>query len=185
LLPLLDDDLDAAIAAATAVLNAYPDRFAEHWRAGMRSKLGLAEDAPGDQELFDELLGLLHAEQVDFTSLFRSLASLVRGNGTTVRARFAEPAAFDAWTARWHARRLTEGVEPAAVAAAMDRVNPIYIARNHLVEEALSAAGEGDLSPFTSLLDVVRRPFDERHGLDRYAVPAPPEFGRYQTFCGT
>jgi uncharacterized protein YdiU (UPF0061 family) len=71
------------------------------------------------------------------------------------------------------------------VAAAMDRVNPLYIPRNHLVEAALSAATAGDLAPFTELVGVVRQPFDERPGLERYAMPAPDSAGPYVTFCGT
>ena len=67
----------------------------------------------------------------------------------------------------------------------MDRVNPVYIPRNHLVEEALAAATDGDLDPFDRLLDAVASPYLERAGLERYAAPAPVDFGDYQTFCGT
>jgi uncharacterized protein YdiU (UPF0061 family) len=67
----------------------------------------------------------------------------------------------------------------------MDGVNPIYVPRNHLVEEALGAATDGDMQPFARLLEVLVRPFDERPGLERYAAPAPSSFGRYRTFCGT
>ncbi len=68
----------------------------------------------------------------------------------------------------------------------MDRVNPVYIPRNHLVEEALTAATAGDLAP---LRRAPRRRSPRRttnaHGLQRYAEPAPDDFGTYQTFCGT
>ena len=67
----------------------------------------------------------------------------------------------------------------------MDRVNPVYIPRNHQVEEALAAASDGDPRPFRRLLEVLAHPFDERPGLEPYATPAPPSFGRYRTFCGT
>ena len=67
----------------------------------------------------------------------------------------------------------------------MDLVNPIYIPRNHLVEEALAAATAGDLAPFRSLLDVLEQPFTERPGLESYARPGGDGFGDYQTFCGT
>ena len=67
----------------------------------------------------------------------------------------------------------------------MGRVNPVYVPRNHLVEEALTAATDGDLDPLTALLDAVTAPFDERPGLARYAAPAPADFGAYRTFCGT
>jgi uncharacterized protein YdiU (UPF0061 family) len=54
-----------------------------------------------------------------------------------------------------------------------------------LVEEALGAATDGDLAPLGRLLNVVANPYQRRSGLDRYAEPAPVDFGAYQTFCGT
>ena len=71
-----------------------------------------------------------------------------------------------------------------AIADRMDRVNPIYIPRNHIVEEALTAASWGDHDPLAELLDVVTHPFEQRPGLERYAEPAP-DAGAYRTFCGT
>ena len=67
----------------------------------------------------------------------------------------------------------------------MDRVNPVYIPRNHLVEEALATATDGDLDPLSRLLAAVSAPYDERPGFERYAEPAPKDFGAYRTFCGT
>ncbi len=72
-------------------------------------------------------------------------------------------------------------------ANAMRRVNPFVIARNHRVEEALTAASDqGDLAPFERLLDAIRRPYDEAPELAPYAEPAPAAVtARYRTFCGT
>jgi serine/tyrosine/threonine adenylyltransferase len=70
-------------------------------------------------------------------------------------------------------------------AESMDRANPIYLPRNHLIEEALTAATAGDLQPVERLLEAVSAPYDTRPGLERYAQPAPEDFGNYQTFCGT
>ena len=101
-----------------------------------------------------------------------------------VRRLFAAPAAFDAWAARWRARLDAEARPAADVAAAMDRTNPVYIPRNHLVEDALAAATGGDLAPYEQLLDVVTHPFDRsRTGALRRAGTADTE--RYRTFCGT
>jgi serine/tyrosine/threonine adenylyltransferase len=61
----------------------------------------------------------------------------------------------------------------------------MYIPRNHLVEEALTAATAGDLEPLEQLLAAVIDPYDARPGLERYAAAAPEEFGSYRTFCGT
>ena len=185
LLPLIDDDTEAAIAAATDVLQGFPARYEEHWERGMRAKLGLAEEREEDGALVEDLLGLLRKEPVDFTSFFRGLSGAVRGDAAPARDLVLDLAAFDAWAERWRARLEVEAREADAVAAAMDQVNPVYIPRNHLVEEALEAATAGDLDPFQALLEAVTRPFEERPGLDAYAAPAPPDFGAYQTFCGT
>ena len=199
MLPLLDADTDRAVAMATEVLQTFGDRFRAEWTVGMRAKLGLpvpaddstvddatlADDAPADTALVDDLLGLMRAQRVEFTSCFRALSSVVRGDPDPARALFAEPDAFDAWSVRW-IDALSRVERPLdATAEAMDRVNPVYIARNHLVEEALAAATAGDLDPVDQLVHVLARPFDERPGLERYAEPAPADFGRYVTFCGT
>ncbi len=185
LLPLFDLTAESAVEAATDVLQSFPDRYRSYWGSGMRAKLGLADEQPCDAELIDDLLALLHTHNVDFTSCFRSLSSAVLGDQGRARSLFTEPSAVDAWLVR-HLARLSAGdYDPHAVAAAMDRVNPAYIPRNHMVEEALTAASDGSLGLFRRLLDVVSQPFDERPGLELYAAPAPPSFGRYRTFCGT
>jgi uncharacterized protein YdiU (UPF0061 family) len=168
------------------VLDTFPARYLGHRRAGLRAKLGLGAGAgEEDDALGDDLLALLRDGQVDMTSAFRALSSVVRGDAEPARALFPDPAAFDAWTARWEARRGARGADAGDVAAAMDAVNPVYVPRNQLVEEALTAATAGDLAPVQRLIDVLDRPYEERPGLERYAAPAPPEFGAYRTFCGT
>ena len=179
LLPLLGAEPDAAVAAATEVLQTLPVRYAAYWSDGMRAKLGLAG---ADAALIDDLLALLRAQGVDFTLAFRGLSATLLGEPGGTRSLFADPAGFDAWTERW---RVRVG-DPAAAAEAMRRVNPAYVARNHLVEEALAAATDGDLRPFRRLLEVLERPFDERPGLEEFAAPSPASFATsYRTFCGT
>ena len=191
LLPLLADDTETAVGLATEVLTAFPQRYVEHWYAGMRAKLGLTSEQPDDPALFDDLLRLLHEHHIDHTKGFRALSSSVRGDDAPARALFggteaAEAAdAFAGWSARHLARVAEDGAQGDEVADAMDQVNPIYIPRNHLVEEALDAATNGDLDPFHRLVDVITQPFDERPGLERYAEPSTDARGTYQTFCGT
>ncbi|WP_396902124.1 YdiU family protein [Mycolicibacterium sp.] len=172
LLPLLADDGDHAVELATGALHEFGPQFDAAWSAGMRAKLGLPADTDAQtaRALIDDLLVLLQQNQTDYTSFFRSLSRAARGETTL-------PAGFDEWLARWQA------LQPDT--AAMDRVNPIYIPRNHLVEEALSAAADGDLEPVEHLMQALAAPYDERPGLKRYAAPAPADFGAYRTFCGT
>jgi len=147
--------------------------------AGMRAKLGVAADVDDATvtSLADDLLAQLAQSRVDYTSFFRHLAEAARGDAEPARGLFVDLAGFDAWLTRWRA------LDPDA--DAMDSVNPVYIPRNHLVEEALAAATSGDVDPLNRLLEAVGAPFDERPGLERYAAPAPDDFGPYQTFCGT
>jgi uncharacterized protein YdiU (UPF0061 family) len=179
LLPLFADDEDRAVALAMEALERFREQYVAASLAGMRAKLGLpagVEDAEATA-LADELLALLQANHVDYTSFFRGLGSAARGDAEPVRGLVLDLAAIDGWLQRWRA------LGPDG--QAMDRVNPVYIPRNHLVEEALTAAVGGDLDPVRRLLEAVTAPFDERPGLERYAGPAPEDFGSYVTFCGT
>ncbi len=185
LLPVWPSKPETALAEATEVLDSFPGRYDRHWAQGMQAKLGLADGAGPDDALTADLLRLLEAQAVDFTGCFRALAASARGDARPARSLFAEPAAFDAWSERWRDRLSSQPADPEAIAAAMDRVNPIYIPRNHAVEDALAAATAGDLEPFRRLVDVLAQPFDERPGLEGYARPAPSGFGAYRTFCGT
>jgi serine/tyrosine/threonine adenylyltransferase len=185
LLPLIDDEHERAVAAATTVLNAFTDRFDASFAEGARAKIGLTEDPGDDGALIADLLSVMRAQGVDFTSFFRALSATLRGGPSPARDLFTDRAPFDAWSERWHAELAREGRDHETTAAAMDRVNPVYVPRNHLVEEALAAATAGDMDPFGRLLEAVSRPFDEREGLERYAEPAPDSFGKYVTYCGT
>ncbi len=179
LLPLLHNDEDRAVALAVETLGSFRGTYLAVWQAGMRTKLGLYAGLAADvvASLVDELLQLMHQSRVDHTSLYRDLATLARGDAEPARGRFLDLAAFDAWSARW----LSLTPDPDA----MDRANPVYIPRNELLEQALSAATRGDLAPLAPLLDAVSRPFEPRPGLEAYAAPASADFVDYQTFCGT
>ncbi|CAM4279352.1 hypothetical protein MB901379_01400 [Mycobacterium basiliense] len=179
LLPLLSDDTQEAIALAEQSFRAFHTQYDRVWSTGMLAKLGLpgVVDAETVKPLADELLELLQEGRVDYTSFFRHLGKAARCDVEPARSLFADPASFDCWLSRWQA------LGPDA--EVIDEVNPIYIPRNHLVEEALTAATEGDLDLVQRLLTAVTSPYLERAGLERYASPAPEDFGSYRTFCGT
>jgi uncharacterized protein YdiU (UPF0061 family) len=179
LLPLLHDDQEEAVAMAVESLGAFRQQYHAAWSAGMRAKLGLSAglDEAVTSPLVDELVTLLQEGRVDHTSFYRFLGATARGEARDTPGPFLDVPGLDAWAHRWRALGPNADL--------MDRVNPVYIPRNHLVEEALAAASEGDLDLFEQLLDAVAGPYHERPGLERYGATAPKDFGPYSTFCGT
>ena len=179
LLPLFHDDSEQAVALALESLDGFRRQYSAAWSAGLRAKLGLPDglDDAVTSTVVGDLLAVLQESRVDWTTFFRHLGAAARGDAEPARRLVLDLAVFDAWTERWR------GLGPDS--EAMDRTNPVYIPRNHLVDEALAAATADDLGPLERLLDVVTSPYEERPGLKRYAAPAPEDFGPYRTFCGT
>ncbi|MEO6793908.1 MAG: protein adenylyltransferase SelO [Mycobacterium sp.] len=172
LLPLFADDEEAAVNVAVETLEGFMPCYHGFWSAGMLAKFGLSGSADA-ASVIDQALALLTENAVDYTSFFRALSAAGRGGVGGVLADNI----FGDWLTRW--RALGPDMDT------MEKVNPVYIPRNHLVEEALTAAMRGDLTPVETLLDVLAEPYRERDGLAAYAAAAPPEFGGYRTFCGT
>ena len=180
LLPLIDEDEEKAVASAVEVLGGFRGQYSRAWTGGMKAKLGLAAENISDDAasgVIDDAVAILKDGPVDYTLFFRNLGKAARGDLRPVRGMVMDVAGLDAWAGRWLALQPDAGL--------MDSVNPAYIPRNHLVEEALAAGTEGDVAPLRRLLEAVTDPFTERAGLERYMEAAPEEFGSYTTFCGT
>ena len=179
LIPLVHDDEDEAVARLTRSLETFPSHYSAAWSAGMRRKLGLPDTLADDAAatLIGGFTALLTETRVDYTSVLRRLSTAARGDDGPVRELVGDAPALDAWLASWRA----VGPDPDA----MDRVNPVYVPRNHLLGEALDAAIAGELGPVEDLLAVVTRPFEEQPGRERYARPAPPDALPFVTYCGT
>ena len=185
LLGLIDPVPENAARLATNVINSFPADYAAYHLAGMRGKIGLVNALEGDLDLVDSLLASMEGQGADFTLVFRRLSQAVRGDDASVRALFADSSDFDRWLPKWLARSEQEPATAADRADAMDRANPIYVPRNHLVEAALSAAQAGDLSVMDRLLGALEHPFSEINGFEDHALPAPAGSVPYTTFCGT
>ncbi|WP_128253635.1 protein adenylyltransferase SelO [Falsirhodobacter deserti] len=176
LLPLIDADEGRAVERATRILEGVAAQYQDAWLDGMRRKLGLDGKDAGDRDLVEAFLQGI--EGADWTLSFRRL-SRAMDDPSRLRVLLAQPDRLDDWLPRWKARLAPDA------AARMDAANPLYIPRNERVEEALAAAEAGDQAPLDGLLDAVRDPFNERQGLEKYALPASEGFGTYRTFCGT
>lgn len=188
LLPLLAENQSDALKEAQAAIDAFASQFQTIYAAGLTAKLGLSESRPGDLELANDLLERMANNSADFTLTFRGLCDVASQaeDNAAARSQFDEPSVFDDWAVKWRQRLSEEEGDKNTRREAMRAVNPLFIPRNHLVEEAISAAvNEEDFSPFEKLLDVLSTPFEDRPGYDRYAEPPQPDQVVHQTFCGT
>ena len=188
-------DALSPIAADPATLALGLARFDQcynaQFRAAFAAKLGFAAWRDGDNELIEEIFTLLHAAEVDMTLFFRSLAAidLAAPDLSLLQHAFYRPllfdqhaAAFATWLARW-AGRVSADNEPAeSRTARMNGVNPRYVLRNYLAQQAIERAEQGDPAMIDDLLEVLRQPYTEQAGCDAFAARRP-EWARHKAGC--
>jgi serine/tyrosine/threonine adenylyltransferase len=189
LLPLVHEDEDEAARLATERLEAFAAKFDAARNDVFRGKLGLVRPDEDDDALARDLLERLAASRVDYTIFFRRLASAAEDEKADdeIAALFDDPGAFREWAERWRSRLARDPAELSRAdrAAAMRRVNPAFIPRNHRIEEAITAARADDFAPFETLVRVLSHPFDDQPDAADLALPPRPEERVVATFCGT
>ncbi len=194
-LSLIAEDQDASVELATKTLHNFMTQYNRNWSQGIAKKLGLLNTNRGDvDELSAELFQLMESKAVDFTQCFSNLTRFANSiineseqdavSESPLFELFKHSPEFSDWLTRWKAS-FTGQTEQQSALTEMASSNPVYIPRNHKVEEALEAAAIGDYGPFETLLEIITHPFKHKDGLDAYEQPAPLSLGRYQTFCGT
>ncbi len=184
LMPLMDSDETRALEEAKESLGAFAGQFDAAYMGGLRRKIGLATERPGDAALVRDLLTRMGTGGADFTLTFRHLSD--PDPDARVRTLFTDSAAFDAWAVDWRARLAHEPGDFESRSVAMRAVNPAFIPRNHNVQAAIDAGVERqDFAPFEELLEVLARPFEDRPEFARYMEPPGADQRVYQTFCGT
>ncbi|MEO8903010.1 MAG: protein adenylyltransferase SelO [Polyangiaceae bacterium] len=187
ILPLIASDETEAARLATERLDGFTAIFEAAYARVMRAKLGLKLEDENDPALAADLLRRLAANQVDYTVFFRALCACAEDPAADVHVMslFEDQAAFRGFAESWRRRLLLETTTPADRAQTMRRENPAFIARNHRVEEAITAGIRGDFSPFETLVRVLARPFDAQPDAAHLAEPPEPNERVTQTFCGT
>jgi uncharacterized protein YdiU (UPF0061 family) len=172
-------------------LNLYAETFNDGWRRALGRKLGLASARPEDEELTRELLDALQEAETDFTLFFRNLAAVPLDGAdeallAPLRAAFyaedAPHARLVAWLRRYAARVAQEGMPGAARAQQMNAVNPKYVFRNYLAQQAIDAMAAGDASVLERLMRVLERPYDEQPEHHELAARRP-EWARNKAGC--
>ena len=174
LTPLVDVD------TLRASLELFLPLYQAHYHDLMRKRLGFTTAQDADEELIQRLLSLMQAgKSTDYHLFFRQLGEQTPADALdVVRNDFVDLTGFDAWGRDYRARCEDEGFEQAERRARMHGVNPRYVLRNYLAQQAIEAAEQGDYAPVRELHDVLSRPFDEQPGKQRYAQ-RPPDWGKH------
>ncbi len=153
--------------------------YQAHYLDLMRRRLGLQDAREEDQELVERLLALMQQGGVDYHLFFRHLgedepaAALAR-----VREDFIDLRGFDDWGQAYRARLEAEGGTAADRTTRMNAVNPLYVLRNYLAQQAIEQAEAGDYREVRLLHEVLSRPFEAQPGRERFAQ-RPPDWGKH------
>ncbi|YCM43956.1 YdiU family protein [Verrucomicrobiaceae bacterium 227] len=171
-LPLIHDDSETAVELAKAALSKFPAIYEKAYHQKFSAKLGLPTTC--DPALIQSLLDLMAEQEADFTLVFRHLS----GHEEDLLAQFKDPAPVKTWLNHWHSAGIID-------LALMKRTNPIFIPRNHRVEEVIEAGKQGDFAPFHKLHAILQKPFTEQPGSTEFENTPEPKEIVCATFCGT
>jgi serine/tyrosine/threonine adenylyltransferase len=174
-MPLIEDK-----ELVSNVLNPYPDLFKDHLLSQYRAKFGLHMPDVNDEMLVQEFLSLMARDSSDYTIVFRQLSRFNTTEKTSLSALrdfFISREAFDTWAQKYKIRLQQENSQDVERAQRMNQVNPKFIPRNYLCQQAIEKAESGDYSQTQRLLQVLQNPYDEQPENESYAN-YPPDWAQ-------
>jgi len=185
LLPLIAPDEKMAVGLARETLEFFPSVFKAYQQKYMAGKIGIQNGDEQDWPLVDALLSVLADQEVDFTLSFRHLRDAPIGDEGKFVRLFPDAIRARDWLSAWRCHLGKRGVTPETAMATMRESNPVFIPRNHRIEEVIEAGKRGDFEPFHLLNEILRRPFEEQPEFSHYELPPGPDEVVQATFCGT
>jgi uncharacterized protein YdiU (UPF0061 family) len=180
LLPIIHHDKDKSLQLAQSAVDEFEEMWNEKYYVRMLNKIGIESKDPKLYSLVDELLDLMIKLKMDYTNTFWDLSQEI-----SLEDSLKNRSDFKPWLEKWrYAIDNSCGMHEAKELMKMH--NPVYIPRNHMIEQALEEAVNGNMSLFKKLLGIVSNPYQYRNAMDMYMEPSDSDFERsYQTFCGT
>ncbi|WP_233080000.1 protein adenylyltransferase SelO [Rheinheimera soli] len=161
-----------------SALGLYEPTLVDHYMTLMGKKLGLSTQQPTDRALIGQWLAILQQQQQDYSLSFRRLADFADdATGSSVRDHMLDLAAFDQWAELYRARLMLEPGTQLERKNLMNSVNPLYILRNYLAQQAIEAAEQGNTAPLHELMQVLQNPYQPQPGKEAFAAP-PPDWGK-------
>ena len=177
-----------------AGIDRYARVFGGRYQRMIADKFGLTTLDAAAERLVQEGFDLMYHARLDFTRFFRALGELPAALPTDddltalLEDVHYDDAALDDrraalcdWLRRWHAAAsATASADHRR--ARMRAVNPRFVLRNYLAQQAIDRATAGDDSLVATLLDVMRHPYDEQPGREELAARRP-EWARHRAGC--
>jgi uncharacterized protein YdiU (UPF0061 family) len=167
-------DHEASIQKIKDTLDQYNREYANHWQSLFRQKLGLSIQDTQDVSLLEELLQGLHHNQLDYTLFFRNLSE-----GQEM------PKTLETWAKKYQDRLSLEKYSVDQRLEQMCRINPKYVLRNHLAQNAIKLAQKKDFSEVARLLKILENPYESQAVSEDYAMGPPPELAHLPISCSS
>ena len=179
LIPLIDENEKKSVKQLTEVLQLAMPSYQEYFYKEFCEKLGLNNVDDKNIKIIDNYLKILHSESIDFTLSFRNLAKIVNKSMKVEDSVFRESKIFEKWYKAWKKEINVENIFEK-----MNLKNPCCIPRNHLIEDALKHANNGDMAEINLITKILDAPFIEKDGYEKYTMPSSSD-EHYVTYCGT
>ena len=176
LISLIDEDEKKAVSQIETKISDISSQISSKWLSMMFQKIGIEEAEPKDEQIVHELLKWMQANKADFNNTFCYLMEQ-----PYVDDQIFESDSFKQWKNNWDLRVTKEK----NYLDVMKKANPIFIPRNHLVEDALVEADKGKIDKFNSLIEVLSDPYTFQSKYDEYYRTPDVDETNYKTFCGT
>ena len=179
ILSLIDKNEEQSIKQLTEVLQLVMPSYQEYFYKEFCKKLGLKSVNNKNIKLIEDYLKILNVESIDFTLSFRDLSKIINERLNLNDSIFSKSKNFNSWYLKWK-----KEINLNEISNKMDLNNPCYIPRNHLIENALSKAIEGDMSEINFMINLFENPYVQKNISRKYLMPSNSE-EQYVTFCGT
>ena len=167
-----------------SALKQYEPEFLDQFRHIMAGKIGLEEYRHDDEQLINQLLGLLQINNVDYSIFFRALSAFSDDN-QSIRDQFVDREGFDAWAEKYSTRLAQQNLTDQQRQQSMNALNPKYVLRNYIAQAAIDAAKQGDYSEVHLMLNVLQSPFEEHPQAEKYAGLPPNWADQLSVSCSS
>lgn len=180
------------------ILNDFTAYYQHRWLNTLAAKVGFEQfEEERDNVLLEKLLELLPRVETDMTLFFRHLADLKTNDEYTdeqlidvIKVAFYQPTELDddyqqdllTWLKDYQSALQAQGLPDDDKKRQMNQVNPKYVLRNYLAQQAIDKAHQGDYDMVNELLEVMRKPYDEQPEYETFAAKRP-EWARVKAGC--